>query len=72
MQEYKSISSELWSAFKKYVTKLPQTDKEWDACLDEFDAIAKKYTAHHEYASEYATVCCNELERLWKKQYGSK
>ena len=71
MQEYKDISGEIWGTFKKYLANLPMTEQEWSACISEFDAIASKYEKHQQYAVDYAVVCCNELERLWKEQHPS-
>ena len=67
MRVYQAISADIWELFKKWVSIVPRTSKEWDRCEDEFDAVVDKYPAYHEYAHNYAMTCINEIERIWKE-----
>ncbi len=72
MQVYKSISGDLWSMFKKYMTNVPMTEEEWDVYYKELDDYLKRYedTKYKQYAREYGVACMRAVEIEYRKRKG--
>ena len=70
MEEYKKISADVWTVFKKYIPKIPLTDEDWEACIEDMERMyltVPVNSKHRNYARKYIGICIDELDERSKE-----
>lgn len=66
IKKYHALWNDTWAAFQYYTEHMPFTNEEWTDMIDNLNKIVKRNPDVPEFATKFAILLSDELEKIAK------